>query len=839
MTWRDAFHQSPLARRLIFWTVLFSSCVTLILTGLQLYRDYRQDISQIEQNLSEIDVVHRATLTDSLWATDQKRLQLQLEGMLRLRDMQYLEVREGELVWAYAGSNDSENIIQREITLGYQHDGREQILGTLVAVATLDHVYARLLGEAVTILMSNGIKTFLVAVFMLLLIYFLITRHLLAISRFARQFDLMEPMPLLRLERTPRADELGTTVDALNHMHERLNEFLAKIAESEERFRFAFEQAAVGIAHVAQDGHFLRVNQKLCHIVGYTQDELNARTFQDITHPDDLDADLEQVRRVLAGKLRTYSMEKRYFHKDGRVVWINLTVSLVRKLDGTPDYFISVIEDITQRLRAEQALRAERDFTGAVLDTIGSIVVVLDRDGRIVRFNRACEQITGFSADEVLGRHVWDFLLPPEQIEPVKQVFAALTAGQFPNAHENDWFTRGGERRMIAWSNTALLDASGGVEYVIATGIDITARQEAEQRLAGASEQLHELLTNMADGFVRLDRDWHYTFVNKRAGQMFGRPSGELVGRNIWEEFPEGIDQPFYHAYHKAMADQQPAQIQSYYAPWGKWFENRIYPSADGISIFFDDITERRRAEDERENLLSELTARNAEMENFVYTISHDLKSPLITIGGFSTLLIKDIVRGDSEAVADSISEIRKAVELMQTHISDLLLLSRTGRASAERTDLPLGRLLEEVVGQFGQRIADRGARVLVASDLPVIRVDRKGMLRVYTNLIDNALKYSRPDSVLNIEVGWRRENRELQLFVRDNGRGIKREYQQRIFGLFQRADSEVEGTGVGLAISKRVIEVHGGRMWVESVPGQGSTFWIGLPEAIIVEGRE
>ena len=130
----------------------------------------------------------------------------------------------------------------------------------------------------------------------------------------------------------------------------------AAIEESEDRFRATFDQAAVGIAHVAPDGRFLRVNQKLCAIVGYTAAELLARTFQDITHPDDLDTDLAYVRQMLAGERRTYSMEKRYFRKEGSIVWVNLTVSLTRNGSGQPKYFISVVEDISQRKKAEEGL---------------------------------------------------------------------------------------------------------------------------------------------------------------------------------------------------------------------------------------------------------------------------------------------------------------------------------------------------------------------------------------------------------------------------------------------------------------------------------------------------
>jgi len=138
-----------------------------------------------------------------------------------------------------------------------------------------------------------------------------------------------------------------------------------ELRESEERFRATFEQAAVGIGHVGLQGHWLRVNQKLCDIVGYTREELAERTFQDITHPDDLEADLAFVRQLLAGHISTYSMEKRYFHKDGSIVWIELTVSLVRELSGEPKYFLSVVEDIGAKKRAEVELRQAKEAADA------------------------------------------------------------------------------------------------------------------------------------------------------------------------------------------------------------------------------------------------------------------------------------------------------------------------------------------------------------------------------------------------------------------------------------------------------------------------------------------
>ncbi|HLA79397.1 MAG TPA: PAS domain S-box protein [Vicinamibacteria bacterium] len=259
----------------------------------------------------------------------------------------------------------------------------------------------------------------------------------------------------------------------------------AALAESEARFRATFEQAAVGLAHVAPDGRWLRANQKLCEIVGYSPEELLQRTFQDITHPDDLDTDLGQVQQVLSGQIPTYSREKRYLHRDGAIVWVNLTVSLVRRQDQSPDYFVSVVEDITARKLAEDRLRETQ---------------------------------------------------------------LALTTG-----------------------------------------------------LSAADDSRHLLLAvldRVSDGFVALDNDWRYTYVNQKAAEMLQRQKPEdLIGRHIWTEYPEGVGQPFHQAYIKARETQQPVLLEQHYEPWDRWFENRIYPSADGLTIYFSEVTERKRAE--------------------------------------------------------------------------------------------------------------------------------------------------------------------------------------------------------------------------------------------------
>ena len=155
-----------------------------------------------------------------------------------------------------------------------------------------------------------------------------------------------------------------------------------KIEESEEMFRATFEQAAVGIAHAAPDWRWLRVNRKLCDIVGYSKDELMKLTFQEITHPEDLEADLAYVKQILAAEIHTYSMEKRYIRKDGSIVWINLTVSLVWKPSGDPKYFIAVIEDITERKQVEVSLQKNEQVLRLFVEHSPAAIAMFDNKGK-------------------------------------------------------------------------------------------------------------------------------------------------------------------------------------------------------------------------------------------------------------------------------------------------------------------------------------------------------------------------------------------------------------------------------------------------------------------------
>ena len=247
------------------------------------------------------------------------------------------------------------------------------------------------------------------------------------------------------------------------------------------------------------------------------------------------------------------------------------------------------------------------------------------------------------------------------------------------------------------------------------------------------------------------------------------------------------------------------------------------------------DLSARKRVEAERQAVIAELEAKNEELERFVYTVSHDLKSPLVTIQGFLGFLEKDLEAGNLERAARDLSRIRKGSETMRELLDDLLELSRVGRVARPPTRVSMEELARKAVEQVSGPLRQVGAEVVVADDLPPAMGDGPRLQEVFQNLVENAGKFMGEQTAPWIEVGWRRDGEETVYFVADNGIGIDPSFQDKVFDLFERLDPAVPGTGIGLALVRRIIEVHGGRIWVES-EGEGAgtrlCFTLGEPPA-------
>jgi signal transduction histidine kinase len=257
--------------------------------------------------------------------------------------------------------------------------------------------------------------------------------------------------------------------------------------------------------------------------------------------------------------------------------------------------------------------------------------------------------------------------------------------------------------------------------------------------------------------------------------------------------------------------------------------EQRVQERTKELS---DEIAERKLIEEERNKLIEQLESKNAELERFAYTISHDLKTPVITLKWLLGVLREDLKEGDCEAVEASLSRADCAADRMAQLLHDVLELVRIGRVINPSEEIPAGELMREAVELTSGRIAARGVDVDVKADLCVLYGDRSRLLETLQNLLDNAVKYMGAQPKPRVEVGAYPQDGHWICYVEDNGIGIDPRYHERVFRLFEQVDPAVEGSGVGLALVKRIVEFHGGRVWLESIGlGHGSRFCFAIPE--------
>ena len=319
------------------------------------------------------------------------------------------------------------------------------------------------------------------------------------------------------------------------------NPLLVELEDNEIRFRSTFEQAAVGLAHVDPEGHFLRINQRFCDIVGYGKAEMLGMTFQDITHPDDIPLDMVYIRQMLSGEISTYSMEKRYIHKDGHLVWINLTASLKHKADGMVEYAIAVVEDITERKRAEMALRESEERFRGVFEQAAVGVGLVSEEGRFLKLNPRYCQIAGYSEDEMLGLTFQEISLPEDLTENLTQSRRLLDG-------EIDQFSL--EKRLIqkngsiVWIKLAVALVESKLEqrrYFISIVEDITDRRQAEQALLASEARYAHLAKNIPGviyQYLQRDNDnsSEVLFISPQIKALYGIEPQEIMRNSslIW-----------------------------------------------------------------------------------------------------------------------------------------------------------------------------------------------------------------------------------------------------------------------------------------------------------------
>ena len=505
-----------------------------------------------------------------------------------------------------------------------------------------------------------------------------------------------------------------------------------------------------------------------------------------------------------------------------------------------PDGSISKLEilrDITDLKQAEQELRdTQQDLNRAqAVAHIGSWRMNLQKNE--LTWSDESYRICGIPKGTPLTYENFLSIVHPEDQEYVDRAWNAALRGE-PYDIEHRFIVHG-QVKWVREQAELEFDQKGRLLGGFGTCQDITVRKQAEVALRQSEERYRTLFESMTEGFAlheivtdEQDRPVDYRFldVNPAFERLTGLKRAHVLGRRILEVLP-GTEAHWIDSFGRVALTGEPVHFENHSAELGRWYEVFAYQSAlRQFAVVFTDITERKRAEETLHRLTEELKRSNADLEQFAYMASHDLQSPLRNIEGFIKLFERRYRDKFDEKADEFIDFIVAGVKDMQMLITDLLKYSQVEKKGKEMKRIESSLALEKALSNLQSAIAETNAEISYdVTSFPKVMADKSQLISVFQNLISNALKFHN-ERKPKITISAQEKNSEWIFAVRDNGIGIRPEDIERIFKIFQRLHGSYPGTGIGLSLCKRIIERHGGRMWVESKLGKGSMFYFTLP---------
>ncbi|MFI5116644.1 MAG: ATP-binding protein [Terriglobales bacterium] len=501
--------------------------------------------------------------------------------------------------------------------------------------------------------------------------------------------------------------------------------------------------------------------------------------------------------------------------------------------------------DVSARKQPENELRLSRERLALALKAGRSGTFDWDLRNNVNIWSSGTEELYGLAPGTFGGTYEdWESLILRKDVERAKiAIRESLTTGEFAS----EWRIRRRDNDEIRWVNArarVFFDDAGRPTRMVGIKVDITERKRDEEKLRKASLYARSLIEASLDPLVTISRDGKITDVNAATTKITGVSRDQLIGSDFSDYFtePEKAQQVYRRVFAEGVVHDYPLAMRSttgvvtdvlYNA---SVFRNEA-GQVEGVFAAARDVTARKQAEKELARRAEELARSNADLQQFAYVASHDLQEPLRMVASYTQLLGKRY-RGKLDADADDfIAFAVDGAHRMQVLINDLLAYSRVGSRGKEFASTSSESVLEAV--QVNLKAAIEEAHAVISHDpLPTIPVDATQLSQVFQNLIGNALKFHGPEPP-RIHVSVQPEAGEWRFSVRDNGIGIEPHDADRIFVIFQRlhAGLEYPGTGIGLAITKKIVERHGGRIWVVSEPGKGSTFTFTIPMAEVSHG--
>jgi PAS domain S-box-containing protein len=606
--------------------------------------------------------------------------------------------------------------------------------------------------------------------------------------------------------------------------------------------RSLIEASLDPLVTISKDGKIMDVNQATELATGVERNKLIGSDFSDyFTDPEKA---RQGYKRVFEEEtVQDYPLAIR--QASGQVIEVLYNASVFKNQAGGVEGVFAAARDITKRKQAEEDLRRASLYTRSLIEASLDPLVTISREGKVTDVNQATEAVTGVSRQRLIGSDFFEYFTQPDKArQGYEQVFAEGMVRDYPLAIRNT----GGSVTDVLYNASTFKNERGEIEGVFAAARDITKRKQAEEKVREASLYTRSLIEASLDPLVTINREGKITDVNRATENATGHTRERLIGSDFSSYFtePEKARRGYEEVFAKALVHDYPLAIQH--------SSGRVIDVLYNASVFRDesgeiegifaaarDITERKKAEEEVRRLNAELEQRviqrtaqleaaNKELEAFTYSVSHDLRAPLRHISGFSKMLTEEYGSSLAPEAQHHLQRIQEGTRRMGLLVDDLLNLGRIGRHEVRLQVTGLNSVVNETLADLKAECEGRQVEWKIGS-LPFVECDPALMKQVFQNLLSNALKFTRPRSHAVIEVGRKDQEGTPVVFVRDNGVGFNMKYSDKLFGVFQRLHrpEDFEGTGVGLATVQRIIQKHGGRIWVEAELDKGATFYFTL----------
>ena len=619
------------------------------------------------------------------------------------------------------------------------------------------------------------------------------------------------------------------------------------LRESELKFRQTFDLSPIGIVMVGLDKRFLRCNNSFSQSLGYRVEELVGKTIAEVTYPEDIRIGMDDMMAIAKGELERSHVQKRYLRKDGQIVWGDVLISLIKNNFGDPQYFLAIIQDITESKKIVESLReSEERFSKSFRTSPISFIIADMEDGRIIDVNDAFTTISGYTRKEALTNTTLNLKIWVHE-QDRKHMIDTLRKGGAILHKETQLRAKEGNIAIVLLS--AQVIKLGNRNCIISSIEDITKRKEAEDELRIQSE----IMSHMAEAvyLVRME-DGIILYTNSRFEELFGYGPEEMIGRSV----------SIVNAPTDKSPEETAIEIMSELEKKSFWTGEVLNIKKDGtvfwsyanVAIFDhskfgkvlvsvqEDITDRKNAEFQIKKLNEELEERviqrtvlleaaNKELEAFSYSVSHDLRAPLRSVHGFTKILLEDyetILDDEGKRICRIISS---SATQMGKLIDDLLSFSKIGRSGLNPSEIDMKKMVRQVFE--GMTSPSETKRIkLTIGKMHKAFGDVTLLGQVWINLLSNAIKYSSKNEISEISVGSSISDGMITYYIKDKGVGFDMQYVHKLFGVFQRlhSEAEFEGNGVGLAIVQIIIYKHGGKVWAEGEVGKGATFYFSLP---------